>query len=95
LLTDLAGPAAQADREQVAGERDVVRVELWLRFTSAVFLRTNMRAAADRVCVALLDRMPVYHKAKEVFIAPSGEQTALRTVPAPLQVTFVSSPFSL
>jgi hypothetical protein len=38
--------------------------ELWLRFTSAVFLRTDMRAAADPICVALLDRMPVYHKAK-------------------------------
>jgi hypothetical protein len=31
---------------------------------------------------------------QKVFIAPSGEQTALRTVPTPLQVTFVSSPFS-
>jgi hypothetical protein len=38
--------------------------ELWLRFTSAVFLRTNMRAAADPICVALLDRMPMYRKAK-------------------------------
>jgi hypothetical protein len=31
--------------------------ELWLRFTSAVFLRTNMRAAVDPAFAALLERV--------------------------------------